>query len=139
MKTFKEFLNEEVEYNDIEKYEMSVSQRVVSAVRAHGYTGFWDMKALGTFAGGKAESIYLFELSDYDKSYFNVKLKSGQKLYRYMTDQLVSSKLMPVIAVSAKHKMVYFVENDTDEDDKNLVVSSKGEKLQFFTLLKPRK
>lgn len=146
MKSFKEFVglsesndfvNQEVEHNHIENYERSMSESVKSAISKFGYS-FWDMKAVGGF-NNRSDSNYFFELDAYDKSYFNVKLKAGQKLYRYISDTMAGGGIMPIVALDAKRQMLYYVENDTSEDDKNLVFSSKGHKMSFFTMLFPRK
>lgn len=104
-----------------------------------GRKGYKDYgKCVGSFdirENGKIDDFYLYELDSFDKDYYShLKLKDGEKLYRYETEATKIGGYFPLIKVSVKRGLIYFMEDMYSDDDKNPVFYSRGIKPMYLSL-----
>jgi len=90
-------------------------------------------KAIGSF-GWITDKTYgegiLYPLDDVDQDFYShLKLKSGERLFRYKTDRM-KDYFFPLIKINMDRGMLYFLEDS--EDDKNPKFSSRGVKFDYM-------
>ena len=112
----------------------------------------WAEKDLITFGqkqGYKVKSILstkemgpkdmvVFELNDYDKKEVsNVKLKSGEQVYRYLTQTVKKGGMMPYIKINFDKGLVYYMTSESMSDQaESVAFETKGSKIKYARVLK---
>jgi hypothetical protein len=108
--------------------------------RKFGTTMYYERfeDAIGSFAWmyeGKYNEGILYPLSDFDKKYYShLKLKDGEVLLRYKTERMIPSSGKYLIKINIDKGLVYFLNDSTDDDDKNPIFDSRGTKLGFLSI-----
>ncbi len=108
-----------------------------------GTRGESQVKCVGSFDlnhKGNINDYYLFELDSFDKEFYShVKLKDGEKLYRYESEGTKIGKYFPIIKINIQKGLVYFMENMHSDDDKNPVFETRGVKPMYLSLHESQK
>ena len=108
--------------------------------------------AIGSFAwiyNGKYNEGILYPLDDFDKEYYaHIKLKSGEKLYRYATERMSNSDKYAIkpfgenrylIKLNLDKGLIYFMSEENDpNDDKNVRFDSRGTKADYIVIDKEK-
>tara|TARA_B110000902_G_C14292491_1_gene581621 strand:+ start:1194 stop:4526 length:3333 start_codon:yes stop_codon:yes gene_type:complete len=104
------------------------------------YTSINNEQSVGSFSttlnNKMIGEFYLFLLDEYSHNYYttfqNIPLKSGEMLFRYETETSRIGKIMPLIKVNVNNGRIYFMENDTDQQD--IVFSKSSEDVNYLSL-----
>jgi hypothetical protein len=98
--------------------------------------------AIGSFAwiyNKKYNEGILYPIDEFDKDYYShLKLKVGEKLFRYTTEKMFSGEKF-LIKINLEKSLLYFMSEYNDTDDKNVVFESRGVKAEYITLDKTAK
>lgn len=84
---------------------------------------------------GNQHHYSILKLDEFDENYYkDVVLKEHEFVYRYQTPQTLIGKIRPIIKISYKYNMVYFLtENGFNNDIPEF--ESRGCKFSFLTIL----
>jgi hypothetical protein len=97
--------------------------------------------AVGSFAWRyfKYNEGILYNLSDFDKDYYShLRLKNGEKLFRYSTDRMIDGSKY-LIKINLLKGLIYFMSEQNDmNDDKNISFETRGIKAEYITLDKDK-
>jgi hypothetical protein len=85
---------------------------------------------------GKLADGYLFKLNEYDKNLVkDIKLKEGEKIYRYFNRTSAIGGMKPLIKISTDKELLYFLaESENDE----IVFETKGVQAQWIALIQDK-
>jgi len=93
----------------------------------------------GNFAwriNGKLADGYLFNLDDYDKKLVSaIKLKSGEKIYRYFNETSAIGGFVLLIKINLEKGLAYFAK---DYDSEDIEFETKGTKLEWLNLIEQK-
>jgi hypothetical protein len=93
--------------------------------------------AIGSFAwiyNKKYNEGILYPIDEFDKDYYShLKLKVGEKLFRYTTEKNFFGEKF-LIKINLEKSLLYFMSEYNDTDDKNVVFESRGVKAEYITL-----
>jgi hypothetical protein len=113
--------------------------RPVYASRNDG-ANYWFYRTKGAIGGfglkGTAHEFSIFPLSDFDKDYVkDVKLKSGESLFRYDTDKS-RGITQPLVKLNPERGLVYFLDpkvssGEVDEPS----FDSRGTRMRYCVIL----
>jgi hypothetical protein len=97
--------------------------------------------AIGSFAWrfGKYNEGILYNLDDFDKDYYShLRLKNGEKLFRYSTDKMIDGSKY-LIKINLDKGLIYFMSEQNDiNDDKNISFETRGIKSEYILLDKDK-
>jgi hypothetical protein len=115
----------------------SIEKEVLEKVK---YYSSSDKDFVGNFgwrtASGKLAEGYLYRLDESDKDLVkDVKLKDGEKIYRYFTRTTAVGGITPLIKVNLDKGLLYF--SDTDDSDK-VTFETKGTSTEWVSLIKDK-
>jgi hypothetical protein len=86
----------------------------------------------------KMHDGYLFNLDDYDKEFIanqNIKLKQGEKIYRYTNERAAIGGYVFFIKINCDKELIYFM-RIADFGDESIEFDTKGIKPTFLNLIK---
>jgi hypothetical protein len=85
---------------------------------------------------GKLADGYLFKLNEYDQNLVkDIKLKEGEKIYRYFNRTSAIGGMKPLIKISTDKELLYFLaESENDE----IVFETKGVQAQWIALIQDK-
>lgn len=86
----------------------------------------------------KRHEGYLFNLDDYDKEFIdkqNIKLKQGEKIYRYTNERAAIGGYVFLIKINCDKGLIYFMRIG-DFGDESVEFDTKGIKATFINLIK---
>jgi len=95
------------------------------------------LKPVGVI-GGKGTVNYrvLFDLDAFDKSELKgVKLKAGERIFRYATRVTMAGGMIPLIKVNLDKGLMYFLTQDSAENGETYEFETRGEKLTFSRMI----
>jgi hypothetical protein len=82
--------------------------------------------------GTRAEG-YLLKLDDFDKNLVkNIKLKEGDKIFRYFNRTSAVSGIKPLIKININKRLVYFLQ---DSDNDEIIFETRGVECLYLNLL----
>lgn len=115
----------------------SIEKEVLEKVK---YYSSSDKDFVGNFgwrtASGKLAEGYLYRLDESDKDLVkDIKLKDGEKIYRYFTRTTAVGGITPLIKVNLDKGLLYF--SDTDDTDK-VTFETKGTSSEWVSLIKDK-
>jgi hypothetical protein len=115
----------------------SIEKEVLEKVK---YYSSSDKDFVGNFgwrtASGKLTEGYLYRLDESDKDLVkDVKLKDGEKIYRYFTKTTAVGGITPLIKVNLDKGLLYF--SDTNDADK-VTFETKGTSSEWVSLIKDK-
>ena len=97
--------------------------------------------AIGSFAwiNGKYIEGILYNLDEFDKDYYShLRLKNGEKLFRYSTDRMIAGSKY-LIKINLDKGLIYFMSEQNDiNDDKNISFETRGIKSEYIILDKDK-
>jgi hypothetical protein len=97
--------------------------------------------AIGSFAWrfGKYNEGILYNLDEFDKDYYShLRLKNGEKLFRYSTDKMIDGSKY-LIKINLYKGLIYFMSEQNDmNDDKNILFETRGIKFEYIILDKDK-
>ena len=118
----------EINYDDSPNWG---EEAAIKYGRSEGYREF------GVVGAGPSFSMVLFQLNSFDKKYTkDIKLKSGETIFRYTSRGTVVGKMMPLVKININRGLLYFLTDESSNGEiDEPVFKTKSMKLKFVRLL----
>lgn len=115
--------------------EIKYTPNYISKDNTNNYYFQRNSKAIGAFGTVQHNSDYeILKLNSYDKKFVkDVKLKSGQEIFRFETETSKIGKLTPLIILNIAKGLVYFLVAEPMEGETDApVFETRGIKLRYL-------
>lgn len=93
---------------------------------------------IGAFSTKIANAdFFIGELNDWEKSELkkdNVKLKSGEYVFRYATLTTMAGGISPFVKINFKKGLIYYLTDESSESGEEIVFETKGVKATYINL-----
>lgn len=143
MKSFTEYLNEAVSYEDLSANNITFDMDRRVHVPPQAYKALMDERIVGIM-NWKARSnmagvAYLAEINSFDRNQLSqskVSTKSGEFIFRYTTDVAARQGLAFFIKVNLLKRLAYFMTEESSSGETDIVsFESRGVKLEFVRMI----
>jgi hypothetical protein len=115
--------------SSIGTFEPKIFEKVENRVDEESFVGNFNWRA----DKDRMVSGYLYRLDELDQNLINnLKVKQGEKVFRYVTRTTAISGMMPFVKINIEKGLLYFpITNDNDD----VVFETKGVKASYINLI----
>jgi len=109
--------------------------RIIAKGEEYRYSGSNNVLFAGNFEHKGANATYvLYSLDSFDVEFVkNIKLKSGEVIFRVETERSKIAGIRPLIKVNVERGMVYF--NEAPQESEDISFSTKGTPVRYLNLV----